>query len=73
MIADIPLLTYDKPASVIPTEDDLHLQSYETKLPTGRDYVRGVVLGVSNGVLPCAAQAEFRRAHRSQRIREVGG
>ncbi|MGO8744671.1 MAG: hypothetical protein ACLQNE_01655 [Thermoguttaceae bacterium] len=33
----------------IPTEDDLHLQSYEAKLQLVRDYTKGVALGFSNG------------------------
>jgi hypothetical protein len=53
MIADIPLLTYDKPTPVIPTEDDRHLESYKGKLQLVRDYVRGVALGFSNGFFLC--------------------
>ena len=49
MIADIPLLTFEKPVPVLPIEDDLHLQAYESKLQLVRDYVRGVALGFSNG------------------------
>ena len=49
MIAELPLLTFDNPVPVIPTDDDLHLQAYESKLQLVRDYVRGVALGFSNG------------------------
>ena len=49
MIADIPLLTYEPPVPVIPTDDDLHLQSYQSKLQLVRDYTKGVALGFSNG------------------------
>jgi len=33
----------------MPTEDDLHLQAYESKLQLVRDYVRGVALGSAMG------------------------
>ena len=33
----------------IPAEDQLHLQSYESKLQLVRDYTKGVALGFSNG------------------------
>jgi hypothetical protein len=40
------LLTYEpQPVS----QDDLHLQSYESKLQLVRDYTKGVALGFSNG------------------------
>ena len=48
MIAELPLLTVEMPTP-IPTDDDLHLQAYESKLQLVRDYVRGVALGFSNG------------------------
>jgi len=45
-IAQMPLLTYEpEPVS----HDDLHLQSYESKLQLVRDYAKGVALGFSNG------------------------
>ena len=53
MTTDVPLLTYEKPVPVIPTEDDLHLQSYESKLTLIRDYVRGVVLRFATGFFLC--------------------
>jgi hypothetical protein len=49
MVNDIPLLTYELPVAVAPTEDDLLLQAYQNKLQLVRDYVRGVALGFSNG------------------------
>ena len=39
----------DEPTPPIPTEDDLHLQSYEAKLQLVRDYTKGVALHFSNG------------------------
>ena len=53
MIAELPLLTYDKPVLIIPTDDDLHLQSYESKLTLIRDYTRGVVLRFATGFFLC--------------------
>ena len=52
MIAELPLLTYE-PMPVIPTDDDLHLQAYESKLTLIRDYVRGVVLRFATGFFLC--------------------
>ena len=49
MIAELPILTYDKPVPIIPTDDDRHLQVYESKLQLVRDYTKGVALGFSNG------------------------
>lgn len=43
-----PVVTADEPATM-PTEDDLHLESYEAKLQLVRDYTRGVAKGFSNG------------------------
>ena len=49
MVTDIPLLTYEKPVAVIPTDDEIHLQAYEAKLQLVRDYTKGVAMGFSNG------------------------
>ena len=65
MIAEIPLLTYEKPVPVIPTDDDLHLQSYESKLTLIRDYVRGVVLAVRHGILPLRQRRHLQEPHGS--------
>ena len=72
MIADIPLLTYEKPLPVIPTDDDLHLQSYQSKLTLIRDYVRGVVLRFATGFFLCGNGGISKSHTVLERIGEVG-